>query len=31
MEEIQGEEDEEQGIKLNWPSKKIEEAKESPR
>ena len=28
MEEIHGEEDEKQGIKVNWPNKKIEEAKE---
>jgi len=28
MEEIHGEEDEAQGIKVNWPNNKIEEAKE---
>ena len=28
MNEIHGEEDEEQVIKVNWPNKKIEEAKE---
>ena len=28
MEEYHGEEDEEQGLKVNWPNKKIEEAKE---
>ena len=28
MEQIHGEDDEEQGIKVNWPNKKIEEAKE---
>ena len=28
MEEIHGEEDEEQGIQVNWSNKKIEEAKE---
>ena len=28
MEDIHGEKDEEQGIKVNWPNKKIEEVKE---
>ena len=28
MEEIHGEEDEERGIEVNWPNKKIEEVKE---
>ena len=28
MEDIHGEYDEEQGIKVNWPNKKIKEAKE---
>ena len=28
MEEIHEEEDEEQGVKVNWPNKKIEDAKE---